>query len=133
MSAIRRALITLALIVATGGCGAFQSDEPFVINQACYGTWAHIRDGEGRVLADRLTFGQTRNVLLEGYRGQNLYLVAVFYNIDTNVQVGTLETSRSIPRYYGGGGSMSGPSSQVQPWVTDYINSPWNCRPPSNR
>jgi len=115
-------LLTLILVV---GCGA--GERPFVIKNDCAGSWLLVVDGRGNVLTERLEFGLVHTTELSGYRGETLYLTASGYEVGTNRNLGTAETTRYVPN---SDGSLTF-HPQVEPWIVNYLvpaSSTGGCR-----
>ncbi len=112
---MKRILVLIALL-ALGGCAG---SRPFVIKNDCAGSWLVVVDGRGNVLADRLEFGAIQNVDLEGYGGETLYLLASGYDLATNRNLGTAETTRYVPNSNG----TPTYQQQVEPWIVNYLYS----------
>ena len=117
---MRFLLVAFAVVVAAGCEQFLDSNEPLVIKNGCRGSWLVVLDGEGRMLVNRLNEGSVATVEIEGYRGSTVRLFASGYEVGSNKDLGTAETSRTIPRR---SSSLTGPSSQVDPWVVSWLYS----------
>jgi hypothetical protein len=114
---MKKVLFVLALLAAAG-CDALQPDEPFVIKNACAGVWIIVVDGEGNVLAPHLNPGGVVQTEVEGWRGSTVRLLASGYEVGSNRDMGTAQTTRTVPRW----SSSTGPS-QVPPWDISSLSS----------
>lgn len=115
---MRRIVLTTLLAVVLA-CS--KAEEPFTIKNACAGIWLKVVDGSHRVLVDHLEAGKFAYPDIEGYRGSTVYLVASGYEVGSNRDMGTEETSRDIP--YLKSNTYTGPD-QIRPWTVAHLSSP---------
>lgn len=107
-------VLLLAVLLCAIGCA---SERPFVIKNDCRGSWLYIADGRGNVITERLEYGGLQTVSLETYRGETVYLLASGYELGTNRNLGTAETTRYIPD------TSNTPTfqQQIEPWVVSHL------------
>lgn len=108
---MKKIVLAVLLAVLAAGCGALKRDEELLVKNSCKGVWILVADGDGRKLVDRIEPGGIYSVSIEGWRGTTVYLLASGYDLTTNQDRGTAQTSRTIPRAT----NYTGPS-QIAPW-----------------
>jgi len=114
-------IILLTLVVT--GC-----DRPLVIYNGCAGSLIRVVDGRGSVLAENLPYGNDTSVDVRGYSGSTVELLATGSEVGTGYPLGSVSTSRYIPRS-GGWGGITGPS-QLEPWRINSLHGGRGCQSP---
>ena len=112
-------LAVVIVAVAMSGCSMIFSPPEMVISNSCNGSWLEVRDGEGKVIAPRIDYGQSQGIDAKWYSGATMYLVATGYEIGSNRPLGSASTSVYIPQSSGG---PTGPS-QITPWQVMYLQT----------
>ena len=109
----------LAILVLVAAFMAACTPRDAVVYNGCSGSWIRVDDGKGRVLADRINFGQEGIVDIQGYQGSSVTLFAAGFDLFNNRPLGSAQSSVHIPRWNGSG---SGPD-QFRVWEVTYLYS----------
>lgn len=109
-------LIWLPLLVGLMACGA-----PVKMNvyNACDGSWAEIKDGDGRLLANHLAYGDNTTVSLAHYtQGAEVELLASLYSLADNHPLGYARTRVTVPA-----STSYGTGPDIPTWTIDQAHT----------
>ncbi len=123
---MKKAILFALLTVCAAGCG-LKPDASLGIKNSCKGVWVRVVDSDEKKLVDRLEPGDTTSRDMEEYQGRTVRLVAYGYEVGTNREMGTTQTSRDISR----GQSFYMEPSKIPSWEINDLFSRENggCKP----